>query len=123
MHHKKIMFPGFKRQFKTRTLYAVVFIATSTCYTIIQPYKLATYNTVASGIFLILAIDCLLVEALFAVSTNAPFYLHLTIILIAVADTLPQLYITKIVIRQPSYRINTHHSLFTAFLKWVGNEA
>ena len=75
------------------TLYAVVFIATSICYTIIQPYKLATYNTVASGMFLILAIDCLLVEALFAVSTNAPFYLYLTIIFLAVADTLPQLYI------------------------------
>ena len=76
----------------------VVFILISICYSVIQPYKLAADNTVAAGMFLILALYCILEVAILTVATSAPIYLHFSLILLGVLGILPQLYITGIFI-------------------------
>lgn len=89
---------GFVHYFYLWPLFAVIFILISICYNVLQPYRLATYNTVASCMFLTLAINCTLVMGLFTVSTNAPNHLHFTVILTAVIDALPQCYIIGVFI-------------------------
>ena len=77
---------------------AIVHIIVSILHNTIRPYKLAYYNFIAAGMFLLMAIYCILALAIVTISTQAPGYITSAVVLFAKLGTIPQLYITGVVI-------------------------
>ena len=78
-------------------LAAIVHIIVSVLHNI-RPYKLAYYNFIAAGMFLLMAVYCILLVAVITASTHAPGYLTSAVVLLALLATVPQLYITGVLI-------------------------
>ena len=73
-------------------------VAVCISHIVVQPYKLLTYNFVASTLFLILTLCAVFILAVFNASTYIPNHVYLTITLFAIVVLLPQLYITAVLI-------------------------
>ena len=80
-------------------LAAIVHIIVSILHNNIRPYKLAYYNFIAAGMFLLMAIYCILSLAIVTTSTHAPGYITSAVVLFAILGTVPQLYITGVIIQ------------------------
>ena len=78
-------------------LAAIVHIIVSILHNI-RPYKLAYYNFIAAGMFLLMAVYCILALAIVTTSTHAPGYSTSAVVLFAILGTVPQLYITGVII-------------------------
>ena len=84
-------------------LAAIVHIIVSILHNI-KPYKLAYYNHISSCMFLLMALYCILSLAAIQTSIHAPDYLTATVVLFAVLATLPQLYITGVLLHWLVYK-------------------